>query len=236
MAEFKISRIRYTWRNTWAAATTYNRDDVIRYSGSTWICKRQHTSSAFASDQTYLANPGDSAASPAWLKMTDGYAWRSGWAQSTLYNPGDIALYGGVLYLCVISHTSQSTFDANIVAWAVYLSSDNWRTAWLPNTRYGIGDVVRYNGIVYRCIAGHTSSTTALGLEIGNNDTEDDSTGELWEVVYEGIQYVGEWTATTRYRENDLVKYGGSILRCTVGHVASANITTANFCYRVSRI
>jgi hypothetical protein len=26
-----------------------------------------------------------------------------------------------------------------------------------------------------------------------------------------------------------LVKYGGSILRCTVGHVASANITNANF-------
>ena len=229
MAEFRISRIRYTWRNAWSTATVYNRDDVIRYGGSTWICQRQHTASAFAADQIYLANQNDTQPTPAWLKMTDGYAWRSGWAQSTLYNPGDIALYGGVIYLCVASHTSQATFDANIADWAVYLSADNWRTAWLPNTRYGIGDVVRYNGTVYRCIVGHTSSTTALGLEIGNNDTEDDSTGELWEVVYEGIQYVGVWAAATRYRENDLVKYGGSILRCTVGHVSSANITNANF-------
>ena len=229
MAEFKISRIRYTWRNAWATTTAYNRDDVIRYGGATWICQRQHTASTFAADQTYLANPGDSAPTPAWLKMTDGYAWRGGWATSTLYNSGDIALYGGVIYLCVTSHTSVSTFDANILDWAVYLSADNWRTDWLPNTRYGIGDIVKYNGTVYRCIVGHTSSTTALGLELGNNDTEDDSSGELWQVVYENIQYVGVWTASTRYRENDLVKYGGSILRCTVGHVASSAITNINF-------
>jgi hypothetical protein len=230
MAEFKISRIRYTWRNAWATTTAYNRDDVIRYGGSTWICQRQHTASAFATDQIFLANPGDSAPTPAWLKMTDGYAWRGGWTTTpTLYNPGDIALYGGVIYLCVTSHTSQSTFDANIADWAVYINSDNWRTAWLPNTRYGIGDVVKYNGTVYRCVVGHTSSTTALGLEIGNNDNQDDSTGELWQVVYEGIEYVGLWEEGVRYRENDLVKYGGSILRCTVGHVAASTITNANF-------
>ena len=231
MAEFKISRIRYTWRNAWATATAYNRDDVIRYGGSTWICQRQHTAGAFATDQTYLANQNDTQPSPAWFKMTDGYAWRGLWTTTpTLYNPGDIALFGGVIYLCVTSHTSQSTFDANIADWAVYLSADNWRTAWLPNTRYGAGDIVKYNGIVYRCLVGHTSSTTALGLEVGNNDTQDDSTGELWQVYYEGIQYIsGGWTAGTRYRVNDLVKYGGSILRCTVGHVAAASITNANF-------
>jgi hypothetical protein len=229
MAEFKISRIRYTWRNAWVAATAYNRDDVIRYGGSTWICQRQHTASTFAADQTYLANPGDSAPTPAWLKMTDGYAWRGSWTTPTLYNPGDIALYGGVIYLCVTSHTSVSTFDASISNWTVYLSADNWRTDWAPSTRYGIGDIVKYNSTVYRCVVGHTSSSTALGLEVGNNDTQDDSTGELWQAVYEGIEYVGEWTATTRYRINDLVKYGGSILRCTVGHVAASTITNANF-------
>ena len=226
MAEFKISRIRYTWRNAWATTTVYNRDDVIRYGGSTWICQRQHTASTFAADQAFTVGVDPR---PAWLKMTDGYAWRGAWTTPTLYNPGDIALYGGVIYFCVNSHTSTTFFDSNISDWAIYLSADNWRTSWLPNTRYGIGDVVKYNGVVYRCIVGHTSSTTALGLEIGNNDAQDDSTSELWQIVHEGIEYVGTWTATTRYRANDLVKYGGSILRCTVGHVASTNITNANF-------
>ena len=30
MAEFKISRIRYTWRSGWTTAIVYNRDDVVR--------------------------------------------------------------------------------------------------------------------------------------------------------------------------------------------------------------
>ena len=230
MAEFRISRIRYTWRNSWSAATVYNRDDVVRYGGSTWICQRQHTAGIFAADQTYLANENDTQPTPAWFKMTDGYAWRGLWTTApTLYNPGDLALQGGVIYLCVNSHTSQVTFDANIGDWAVYLSADNWRPVWTPATRYGIGDVVRYNGVIYRCIVGHTSGTTVQGLEIGNNDADDDSTGELWQVYYEGIEYRGEWTTTTRYRPNDLVKYGGSVLRCVTGHVAGANITNANF-------
>ena len=229
MAEFRISRIRYTWRNNWANGTAYNRDDVIRYGGSTWICVRQHTASTHAADQAYFANENDTVPTPAWIKMTDGYAWRGQWSTPTLYNPGDIALYGGVIYLCVISHTSQATFDASIANWAVYLSADNWRTEWAPATRYGIGDVVKYNGTVYRCISGHTSSSTALGLEIGNNDAQDDSTGELWQTVYEGVEFVGDWTEAARYRENDLVKYGGSILRCVVGHVAQPAITNANF-------
>ncbi len=230
MAEFKISRIRYTWKNEWAAdSSTYNKDDVVRYGGSTWICQRQHTASTFAADQNYYSNPGDTQPTPAWLKMTDGYAWRGNWTSTTLYNPGDLALYGGVIYICINSHTSVAIFDTSLSNWAVYLSADNWRTVWTPATRYAIGDIVRYNGIVYRCIVGHTSSTTNLGLEIGNNDTQDDSSGELWQIYYEGIEYKGTWTASTRYRLNDLVKYGGGILRCVTGHVASSNITNDNF-------
>ena len=226
MADFKISRIRYTWRNAWANATVYNRDDVVKYGGSTWICQRQHTASLFATDQNFTVG---SDPRPAWFKMTDGYAWRDAWATPTLYNPGDLALYGGVIYLCVTSHTSLATFDASISNWTVYLSADNWRTNWLPATRYGIGDVVRYNGVVYRCVVGHTSSSTALGLEVGNNDTQDDSTGELWEKIHEGIEYRGPWTASIRYRENDLVKISGSVFRCTVPHTSTSLINYNNF-------
>ena len=226
MADFKISRIRYTWRNAWANATVYNRDDVVKYGGSTWVCQRQHTASLFAADQNFTVGVDPR---PAWFKMTDGYAWRDAWATATLYNPGDLALYGGVIYLCVTSHTSLATFDASISNWAEYLSADNWRTSWLPATRYGIGDVVRYNGAVYRCVVGHTSSSTALGLEVGNNDTQDDSTGELWQKIYEGIEYRGLWTASTRYRENDLVKISGSVFRCTVPHTSTSLINYNNF-------
>ena len=229
MAEFKISRLRYTWRNIWNTGIAYNKDDVVRYGGSTYVCVRQHTSSAFQTDQDYLANPGDTAPTNAWVKMTDGYLWRGDWADSTLYAPGDLVLYGGVIYLTVTSHTSDTDFITNADKFSDYVSLYNWTADWEELTRYGIGDVVRYNGFVYKCIAEHTSGSTSQGAEIGNQDGDDDSTQELWEIVNEGIQYVGTFTAATRYRVNDLVKYGGSILRCTYGHTSGSSIDNPYF-------
>ena len=229
MAEFKISRLRYTWRAGWTTATVYNRDDVVRYGGQTWVCVRQHTASAFQTDQEYLDNPADSEFTPAWRKMTDGVAWVGNWQTATLYNPGDITLYGGRLYLVVNSHTSGSTFAENADKVAVYAEAFNWLNTWTPATRYGVGDVVRYNGYTYRCIVEHTSGSNDDGTEIGNNDGDNDSTLENWEILHEGIEYVGTWAAETRYRPNDLVKYGGSMLRCITGHVAADHISDENF-------
>jgi hypothetical protein len=219
MAEFKISRIRYTWRNQWTNGTAYNRDDVVSYGGSSWVCFRQHTATAFAADQLFLANPNDTDPTPAWRKMTDGYEFRNEWLPSTLYNPGDIVLNGGNLYLCVTSYTSGSEFDAGIANWTVYSSGDAFKQAWTQNTRYGIGDVVKYNGIVYRCIEGHTAADTANGLE------QDQA---KWQIFYEGVEYRGVWATGTRYRVNDLVKYGGTVFRCKKGHTPGAD-STLNF-------
>jgi len=216
MAEFKISRIRYTWRDSWESSTSYHRDDVVRYGGSSWVCVRQHTASTFAADQLFLENPNDTNPTPAWIKMTDGRSYRNQWTSTTLYNPGDIVLNGGNLYLCVTSHTSASTFDAGIVNWAVYSLGSAFKQDWTQNTRYSIGDVVKYNGIVYRCIEGHTAATTSNGLE------QDQS---KWQIFYEGVEYRGEWATETRYRVNDLVKYGGTVFRCKKGHTPGGDST-----------
>ena len=219
MAEFKISRIRYTWRNEWTNGTEYNRDDVVSYGGSSWVCFRQHTASTFAADQTFVANQDDTDPTPAWRKMTDGYEFRNEWLPTTLYNTGDIVINGGNLYLCVISYTSSSTFDSGIANWAVYSSGSAFKQDWIQGTRYGIGDVVRYNGIVYRCIEGHTAASTSNGLE------QDQS---KWQLFYEGVEYRGSWATGTRYRVNDLVTYGGTIFRCKQGHTPGTD-STLNF-------
>jgi len=230
MAEYKISRLRYTWKGAWTTSQEYQKDDVVSFGGSTWVCFRKHTASAFQNDQEYLANPGDSGYTPAWIKMTDGRKFRHAWVPSgELYSPGDTVLYKGVIYLAIESHTSDATFLDNADKWAEYVSALAWANDWSPLTRYGIGDIVQYNGIVYKCIAEHTSLSTTLGLELGNQDGNNDSTAELWEVYYEGIQYRGDWTDGIRYTQNDLVKYGGSILRCTEGHSAETSIDNDKF-------
>ena len=219
MAEFKISRIRYTWRNSWTTTTAYNRDDVVNYGGSSWICVRQHAASTFNADQAYLANAGDTDPTPAWIKMTDGYAFRNEWQPSTLYKLGDVVINGGNLYLCATSYTSTSIFDDGLANWTLYSVGDTFKQDWTAATRYGVGDVIRYNGIVYRCIVGHTSASTANGLE------QDQS---KWQIFFQGVEYRGPWATGTRYRVNDLVKFGGTVFRCKQGHTPGTD-STLNF-------
>lgn len=219
MSEFRISRIRYTWRGGWNSETQYNRDAVVSYGGSSWVCVRQHTASAFAADQTFFANPSDTDPSPAWTKMTDGRTWRNEWTDSILYIPGDIVLNGGNLYLCVTSYTASGTFDDGIENWALYSSGSAFKQSWTADERYSIGDVVKYNGIVYRCVEGHTASDVDNGLEQDQ---------DKWQVFYEGVEYRGEWAEGTRYRVNDLVKYGGTLFRCKKGHTPGSD-STLNF-------
>ena len=219
MAEFKISRIRYTWRSSWVTGTTYNRDDVVNYGGSSWVCFRQHTATAFAADQTFLANPNDTDPTPAWRKMTDGYAFRNEWQTGSVYDPGDIVINGGNLWLCTASYISSGIFDDGIANWVLYSAGDAFKQDWQENETYGSGDVVRYNGIVYRCIEGHISSNISTGLEQDQ---------EKWQIFFEGIEYRGEWDVGIRYVVNDLVKFGGTIFRCTEGHTSSTE-TPVNF-------
>jgi hypothetical protein len=219
MAEFKISRIRYTWRSTWTNGTAYNRDDVVQYGGSSWVCFRQHIASAFLADQEFLANPNNTDFTPAWRKMTDGYRFRESWAAATVYAAGDIVINGGNLWLCVNDYISSGQFDDGIANWTLYVSGDSFKADWTQNTRYGQGDVVRYNSVVYRCIVGHTAASTSGGLE------QDQS---KWEIYFEGIEYRGAWSTGTRYRVNDLVKFGGTVFRCKEGHTPGSD-STLNF-------
>jgi hypothetical protein len=219
MAEFRISRIRYRWRGAWANGTAYNRDDIVQYGGSSWVCIRQHTASAFLTDQTFLANLGDTDFSPAWRKMTDGYQFRESWTAATVYAVGDIVINGGNLWLCVSDYSASGNFDDAIANWTLYISGDSFKADWTQNTRYGQGDVVRYNGVVYRCIVGHTAASTSNGLE------QDQS---KWEIYFEGVEYRGSWSTGTRYRVNDLVKFGGTVFRCKEGHTPGSD-STLNF-------
>ena len=51
MAEFKLGRIRFVWKDQWTTATVYYQDDVVAFGGKTYICTVGHTSQAvFFSD------------------------------------------------------------------------------------------------------------------------------------------------------------------------------------------
>lgn len=216
--DFKIARIRYTWKGNWAAATEYVRDDVVAYAGKTYVCFDTHTSaSTFAPD----------LAAATWVLMLDGYAWRNTWTTSTLYNPGDLVRYNGIVYRCLLTHTSKSTTTSGVVGadttaglegdqskWETVAKSDYWTQDWTTSTRYKINDLVKYGATVYRCITAHNSiASYASGLE---------ADVAFWQVVYQQNDFKGNWDTAIRYKVNDVVKYGGSLWIALAGHTSTA--------------
>jgi len=227
MAEFKLDKIRFTWKGDWTTSIFYTKDDIVRYGGKSYVCLVGHTASSnFYTDLNYIntATQPDTAA-PKWTLWLDGYAWKSSWTIATFYNRGDLVKYNGNIYLCVTEHTSAATaalgLEASNSYWSAYTKTDSWSLQWTTNFRYILNDVVKYGGITYRCTTGHTSSSTvALGLE--NNQSN-------WEIVTSGIEYLFDWTAITRYKLNDIVKYGANVWKCTTYHTSSTTFEPAKW-------
>jgi len=211
MAEFKLGRIRFVWKGAWGAATTYYKDDVVRFGGKTYICQIGHTANSNFNTDLDI-NP------TKWNLMSDGQRWRDDWTVSTAYEEGDLVKYGGTIYVCIDGHTSAATatlgLENNSGNWNTFVEGFEWKNDWTVSTRYKFNDIVRYGGINYVCITGHTSaSTVAVGLE---------NTSANWQVFTQGQEYLGTWVTGTRYKLNDIVKYGAGSWICTTQHTAAA--------------
>ena len=200
------------WRGIWLTSTYFTVGDIVKYDGYVYRCTTTHTS-------TNLVNVGLSNDISNWEILAAGYNWVGPWTNAFYYELGDVVSYGGIVYICSTKHTSAATFalglEADQSSWTEVTKSDDWLADWTVNTRYTVNDVVKYNGIVYRCVIGHTSNASATnGLEADQ---------AKWQTVLDGIEYTGTWTTGTRYRKNDLVKYGETIWKCLVHHTANAS-------------
>jgi len=211
MAEFKLERFKYNWKGTWQAGTAYKRDDVVRINGNSYVCVVAHTaSSAFRTDLTaILAGSIPPQPQPRWTVMTSGRSFIGDWTSGTNYNLGDVVKYNGSLWLCAEPHLA-SNFATNISNWSAFARTATLIGNWASGVTYAPGAVVRYGGNSYKCIVAHTSQAT---LETNIS---------AWAEYYQGDRVRGDWTPSVRYLINDLVKYGGSIYRCTESHTAQA--------------
>ena len=215
MAEFKLGRIRFVWKNDWNPSTVYYIDDVIRYGARTYICAAGHTSAAdFNTDLEYSPTK--------WNQMSDGQEWTGDWNTSTFYKLNDVVKYGGLLYICNDSHTSSAStasgLEADQAKWTLYAEGFDWKDAWTVSTRYKVNDLVQYGGYTYVCNTYHTSAaTTASGLEADQ---------AKWDTFNPGIEYKGAWVTATRYKLNDVVKYGAGLWICAIQHTADAAFLT----------
>ena len=218
MAEFRLERFKYTWKGDWTSGVSYRRDDVVRVSGKSYVCVIGHVASgAFRIDlDAILPGSVPPQPQPKWIVMTSGTSFVGDWTQGTNYNLGDIVKYQGSLWLCTVNHTASS-FANDASNWTAFSQITSFNGAWQASFSYAAGAVVSYNGNVYKCVIAHTSEST---LESNIAD---------WELYLEGISWQSEWEASTEYRINDLVKYGGTTYRCIETHTSQIVFDDSKF-------
>ena len=264
MAEFKLGRLRFVWKGTWSAASTYIKDDIIIYGGRSYVCLTGHIANAdfyvdtanwsimtdgvtwqgawvkdttykindivrvggkdyiclLGHDSTNVVNAGfyTDLAVDKWELLVDGVQWRNVWDTTTFYNVGDIAKVGGKDYQCITAHTSGSTdqsfFSTDAANWQLMVDGIAWRNTWVTSTFYAIGDVVKFSGKDYLCIAGHTSGTT--NQEFYSVDSSN------WQLMVDGLAWRNTWVTSTFYAIGDVIKFGGRTYVCTAGHTSGS--------------
>ncbi len=95
------------------------------------------------------------------------------WEINKAYAVGNLVEFRGQIYQCTIAHTSQADWAPN-VATSLWLSPPPcFSTAWQTQTGYNTGDVVEFDGRLYKAIQAHTSQA----------EWAPDLTPALWELL-----------------------------------------------------
>ena len=156
------------------------------------------------------------------------FNWKGSWTASTNYIKDDIVLYRGKAYVCLVTHTSDSTYfytdleyttESPLVAdakWELMLDGYEWKGNWSASTYYTPGDIVKYKGYVYKCTDNHTStSTVSLGLP-GNISN--------WTLIATTYNWLNDWTVSTYYDLGDVVNYRGITYICSTKHTSATTL------------
>ena len=241
MAEFKLGRIKFVYQGTWAPSTAYVVDDVVTNGGKTYICVISNTSSAlFTTDLNNVT--------PYWSLVADGQSWKGSWTNNTYYNPGDMSLYGGIVYICTTGHTSVTstltltatglTTNGSGIATLTYATQTGGApfvigqsitiAGFTPTSTSGDVNTVAGTYTVITCtstqltfaLTGTYTATTPFGTVAGTSGLE--SQINNWTAFASNLNWVGTWTTSTRYKFDDFVYYGGITYVCNTAHVSAS--------------
>lgn len=198
MAEFKLGRLRFVWKNQWAISTAFVKDDVVRYGGKVYVCAISHTSNASAAGGFYT-----DLAAARWQLMTDGIQWAQAWDVGYYYKISDVVRYGGRSYICNTGHTSNASatseaggLEADIAKWDLLADGIAFAGSWSAAVRYKLNDVVSYGGQLYICTLYHLSISS---FEPAN-----------FTLFASGLQFEGPYNNATQYQPGDVVTYGSN--------------------------
>ena len=141
------------------------------------------------------------------------FKWKAGWVSGTVYAKDDVIYYRGRVYVCMVGHTAGADIRTDISKWELMFEGQEWRGVWTANSNYGIGNIVKYNGYIYRCVSNHTSVLLDnLGLP---NDLAH------WTLIATTYDWKNAWSTSYNYNLGDVVRYNGIVYICSTTHTSA---------------
>ena len=209
MAEFRLGRLKFNWRNAWTSSTAYVIDDIVRFGANSYVCVGNHTSQSLAANFT-----SDAA---YWQLHTGGFESLGDWQATYAYVQDDIVKEGGNMYICTNQHTSSglsSQFQSvDLPAnWKLFQEGLNFVGAYATNTYYGVNDVTLFGPREYRCTSSFQSPIDQMpstdGLAAGSDAFFPPE--QNFAQISAGYENRGAYIASERYQRGDIVEWKGS--------------------------
>ena len=236
--------------STYDATIEYQKNDLVKYGGKTYIAKSDPSSAGISPTNTLH-----------WSVLADGTRTTGDYDSTSTYFPGDIVKHGPNHY---ITSSDISAGDSpNVGAWTTYIEGQRFRDSYNAGVLYFKNDIVTHGGHIYQAVRDNIkgfqpdTSSTALwkALAKGNNfrgefntslqyavgDTVTYGSGHFvakqsttgtnypgvatayWHKLSDGFDPKGEWDRGVLYKINDLVTRGASSYRATTQHTSGNN-------------
>ena len=178
--KFNIELPGFQYESEWSDTAEYQPGDVVRYGGYLYFASKYNRDEQPAQSQ-------DSTKS--WVELQYGYNFVGDWTEGAEYNPGDMVLRGGELYMARVSigasEEDGSTSDyLQTEKWELVIPSKTWGEAWITGRRYFVGEVVYHFGDAYVCNQYH----------VGSNDNFPGDNGSgyfYWDLLIQAGQVSG---------------------------------------------
>lgn len=176
----------------WLSSETYHRGQLVMYNNCLYRCKAPHTSdTSFDLDASKWQE----------IKASIGM-----WKPLTYYYADDVIVKDKLLYMCKTPHVSANTFTL--------VEEANWEliciiggiVTWQSNEIYMIGQIISYNGLLYKANTKHTSTTNFV-TDIAN-----------WDILNAGLHM---WSTGVYYPSGMVVVHNKKIYQCISSHTSN---------------
>jgi hypothetical protein len=241
MTTINLGNLKFTWKGAWQASTLYNKDDIVKYGASAYVCTDSHTS-----DSTFAAN------SSRFDLMVEGITNAGAWNSSTLYQLNEVVTYGGAVYIALQENANLNPYDEPGY-WQKFVDGQQFEGYYDNLLSYQPGDIVEYGGYIYVAkdnsqgnlptdtlfwdvmVKGYRERGTYNSgqlylpgdvVDFGGNKyvvkegqpstgTQPNNSSIVWQKILEGFNWRGEYSNTNIYYPNDVVKRGANLYLCT---------------------